>query len=352
VRRIEKTVFISYRRTNSAWALAVFKDLTQHGFDVFFDYTGIASGDFEQVILENIRARAHFIVLLSPSALDRCTEPGDWLRREIEEAIRCDRNIVPLMLEGFDFGAPKIVSQLTGELASLKRYNGLSVPMEYFDAAMGKLRDKFLNVPLEALDRLPSEVARTATNLQQIEAIASPQVRETELKAQEWFERGCAADDLNEQDRCYSEAIQLKPDYADAYCNRGLVRRKKNDLEGALQDLDEAIRLTPDDAVFYINRGAMRYSAKHDLDGALRDLDEAIRLRSDSAKFYTMRGIVRRAKGDQEGALRDLTEVIRLEPDNGLNYHPRMLAHWDKGNYFKAAMDFASLCWHNWYKEV
>ena len=88
--RIEKTVFISYRRTNAPWALAVYQDLTYHGYDAFFDCLGIVSGDFESIILENIRARAHFLVLLTPSALERCTDPGDWLRREIET-----RNIVP-----------------------------------------------------------------------------------------------------------------------------------------------------------------------------------------------------------------------------------------------------------------
>jgi len=121
--RIEKTVFLSYRRTNFPWALAIFQDLTQHGYDVFFDFTTIASGDFESVILENIRARAHFLVLLTPSALERCGEPEDWLRREIETALSIQRNIVPLTLEGFDFGSPGIDSQLTGPLAALKRYN-------------------------------------------------------------------------------------------------------------------------------------------------------------------------------------------------------------------------------------
>ena len=43
--RVEKTVFISYRRRNVAWALAVYQHLTQHGYDVFFDYTGIPSGE-------------------------------------------------------------------------------------------------------------------------------------------------------------------------------------------------------------------------------------------------------------------------------------------------------------------
>ena len=85
--RIEKTVFLSYRRTNIPWALAIFQNLTHHGYDVFFDYNGIASGDFERVILGNINARAHFLVLLTPSALERCGDPADWLRREIETAL-------------------------------------------------------------------------------------------------------------------------------------------------------------------------------------------------------------------------------------------------------------------------
>jgi TIR domain len=66
--RIEKTVFVSYRRTDEFAALAIFQDLTQHGYDVFIDYDGIASGNFEAVILENIRARTHFLVLLTLDA--------------------------------------------------------------------------------------------------------------------------------------------------------------------------------------------------------------------------------------------------------------------------------------------
>ena len=41
----------------------------------------------------------------------------------------------------------------------------------------------------------------------------------------------------------YSEAIRLKPDYADAFNNRSLVRRAKGDLRGAVEDSKEATRL-------------------------------------------------------------------------------------------------------------
>jgi hypothetical protein len=83
----------------------MFQNLTQNGYDAFFDFRGIASGGFEEVILENIKARAHFVVLLTPSALERCSDPADLFRREIETALINKRNIVPIMLEGFEFGA-------------------------------------------------------------------------------------------------------------------------------------------------------------------------------------------------------------------------------------------------------
>jgi hypothetical protein len=149
--RIEKTVFISYRRRDEPWALAVFADLTHHGYDVFIDYDGIGSGSFETAILENIKARAHFLVLLTPTALERSDDPKDWMRREIEAAVDSQRNIVPLMLAGFNFGIPASKNQLAGKLAALPKYNGLPIPEGYFAQAMERLRNKFLNVPGDAI---------------------------------------------------------------------------------------------------------------------------------------------------------------------------------------------------------
>jgi tetratricopeptide (TPR) repeat protein len=337
--RIEKTVFISYRRTNVPWALAIFQNLTQHGYDVFFDYSGIASGDFEQVILGNIMARAHFLVLLTPSALERCGEPGDWLRREIETALESKRNIVPLMLEGFDFGSPKIASQLTGKLAALKRYNGLSIPPEYFLEAMGRLRDRFLNVPLTAVLHPASPAAQVAATEQKAVADAAPPVQEKELTAQQWFERGLGAADIDEKLRCYSEAIRLKPDFAEAFNIRGFVRQSKGDLEGALKDYNEAIRLEPDSAEAFINRGFARYR-KGDLEGAIKDYDEVIRLEPDFAGAFCNRGVARSDKGDLEGAILDYNEAIRLRPDDAGTFNFRGNARYDKGDLEGALKDY------------
>src|ERR1700722_13420275 len=337
--RVEKTVFISYRRTNIPWALAVFQNLTQHGYDVFIDFSGIASGDFETVILGNIKARAHFLVLLTPSALEHCDDPADWLRREIETALANQRNTVPLMLEGFDFGTPKIASQLTGALAALKHYNGLSTPPEYFMEAMGRLRDKFLNVPLNAVLHPASRSVQRAATEQKVAAGAAPAVREDELTAQQWFERGLAAAEVDEQLRFYTEAIRLKPDYVAAYNNRGNARGDKGDVEGALQDFGEAIRLQPNFALAYNNRGAVRYNVG-DVGGALEDYSRAIQLRPEFAIAYSNRGEGRLFEGDAETAIQDCNEDIRLRPDLAEAYYNRGNALRAKGDIEGAQQDY------------
>jgi tetratricopeptide (TPR) repeat protein len=337
--RIEKTVFLSYRRTNIPWALAIFQNLTQHGFDVFFDYNGIASGDFERVILGNITARAHFLVLLTPSALERCDDPADWLRREIETALASQRNTVPLMLEGFDFGTPRIASQLTGTLAPLKGYNGLSIPPEYFMEAMGRLRSRYLNVPLTGVLHPASLSAQRAATEQKAAANAAPAVQEEELTAQQWFERGFAAADVDEQLHFYTEAIRLQPFNVGAFISRGNARRDKGDVEGALQDYNEAVRVKPDWADAFVGRGLARY-VKGDVEGALQDSTEAIRLKPDLALAFVGRGLALYDKGDVEGALQDSTEAIRLKPDLDAAFFNRGNAHRAKGDREAALQDY------------
>jgi tetratricopeptide (TPR) repeat protein len=338
--RIDKTVFISYRRTNISWALAIFQNLHQNGYDVFFDYNGIGSGDFEQVILGNITSRAHFLVLLTPSALEKCDEPEDWLRREIETALESKRNIVPLMLDAFDFGAPKISSQLTGKLAALKRYNGMSVPPEYFEAAMDRLRMQFLNKNPGAVLHPPSIPAQEGATAQRIAAEAAPAVEKEELTAEQWFEQAYAATEPAEQIRLYTEALRLKPDFATAFYNRGIAHRRLRDQDAAIRDSTEAIRLMPSRADAFMSRGIARW-IQRDLDGAIRDYDETIRLKPDDATAFNNRGVARRSKGDLDGAIQDCDEAIRLKPDYATAFQNRALARQAKGDAEGAKLDLA-----------
>jgi tetratricopeptide (TPR) repeat protein len=335
--RVEKTVFLSYRRTNVPWALAIFQNLTQHGYDVFIDFNGVGPGDFESVILGNTTARAHFLVLLTPSALEHCNEPGDWLRREIETALDSKRNTIPLMMEGFDFGTPKIASQLTGKLAALKHYNGLSIPPEYFMEAMEKLRNKFLNVPLAAIMHPASRSAQQAATEQKAAAGAAPPVKEKELTAQQWFERGIVAAEMDEKFRLFSEAIRLKPDYVEALQNRSQARKAQGDLDGAAKDLEEAIRLNNEHRAVLELAG--RGLETGDFDEVLRLFDEAIGFKPGSSTALWARGIVRQAKGDVDGAIEDLNGAIQIDPGYARAFYVRSLLRREKGDLEGAQRD-------------
>src|SRR5262245_55174010 len=143
------TVFLSYRRNVSSFiARAVFQHLRQHGYDVFMDVESIDSGQFETIILTQIAARTHFLVILTQGTLEGCQEPHDWLRREIEYALDRGRNVVPILVNDFHFDA-NTDAYLTGRLHDLPSYNGLPLPQNFFDAAMERLRTRFLKLPAQ-----------------------------------------------------------------------------------------------------------------------------------------------------------------------------------------------------------
>jgi tetratricopeptide (TPR) repeat protein len=114
----------------------------------------------------------------------------------------------------------------------------------------------------------------------------------------------------------YDQAIKLKPDYADAYNNRGVARRDLGDNKGAIADYDQAIKLKPDYAFAYSNRGIAR-RALGDNKGAIADYDQAIKLKPDYAFAYNNRGNARRALGDNKGAIADYQKAADLYKQQG-----------------------------------
>lgn len=317
-----KTVFISYRRSVSAFiARAVFMDLRQHGYDVFMDVESIDAGAFERIILNQIAARAHFVVILSPGSLERCIEPGDWLRREIEAAIELQRNIVPVLANGFTFVGKD--AYLTGDLRQLAGYNALNMPHEYFEAAMERLRTRFLRQtslikPADAHDQptVERKIKRTAT-------LPAPTV--AQLSAEGHYDRAHEQYHRGEMEAAiadYTAAIQLYPEYDAALSSRGLARSAIGDLAGALTDANEAIRLNPSEANHYGIRAFLRGS-QGDVAGALADADEAVRLSPNDAEMYGIRAVARQLTDNLDGAWDDANEAIRLNARVAEFYHIR-----------------------------
>lgn len=101
----------------------------------------------------------------------------------------------------------------------------------------------------------------------------------------------------------YTKAIEINPNYANAYYNRGIAKKNLEDYYGAIADFSEAIELDPDDAAAYYNRGFAKYYLE-DYYGAIKDYTRAIELDPDLAAVaaaYNNRGNAKSELKDHYG---------------------------------------------------
>lgn len=75
----------------------------------------------------------------------------------------------------------------------------------------------------------------------------------------------------------YARAVELKPDYDDAYIKRGIAYGDKGEYDRETADHTKAIELRPEEAEAYCGRG-FAYGQKGDFDRARRDFKKAVEL--------------------------------------------------------------------------
>jgi tetratricopeptide (TPR) repeat protein len=306
-----KSVFISYRRDLSKYlARAIFMDLREHGYDTFLDVETIDSGDWETFILNQIAARTHFLLILTPGTLDRCLDPQDMVRREIEHAIRLGRNVIPMLVDEFKFATAQ--PYLVGRLSALPQFNAMRLPDDYFDEAMHRLRSRFLKPPVyhPAIQSV-TPVEETQADALIDQASNQPLPTKSELRAEILF-------------------------------YRALEKRKAEDLEGAIADYTEAIRLDPTFASAYNNRGAT-WSKMGVYDEAIADFNTLIRMEPQNSDAYYNRGFNRASKGDLTGAISDYSQALRLNPGDEDSLVNRAETYYQLRQYAKAFADFVQL---------
>lgn len=310
---VQNTIFISYRRQPASFiARAVFQDLRAHGYDVFLDVESINNGQFDSIILNQIAARAHFVLILTPGTLERCGEPGDWLRREIEEAMRLERNIIPLLVNQFEMSAAQ--PYLTGQLADLGRFNAVNVPHDYFEAAMDKLRTRFLSQPVEVTLHAAPSTDISVVEQKLSDAVAAPSPTEVELSAEEFFQLGQTRflqKDFGGADSAFSEALRLKPDYGFAYAARSAARQANGDLAAAMADMDEALTHDPHNPDVYFQRADI-YREQQNFAQAEADYSETLRLNPNHVFAYLMRAFIHDNHGKHPEALHDYQQFLAL----------------------------------------
>ena len=125
---------------------------------------------------------------------------------------------------------------------------------------------------------------------------------------------------FNKAIKHYSAALDLNPNYVEAYHARGTVYVFTGKIGYAIRDFSMAIELKPDYWVAYYNRGSLHRSDRR-YEQSLKDFTKVIQLKPNLHTGYFERGEVYRLKGDFDRAIKDFNKAIQFKPDSAITYN-------------------------------
>lgn len=159
--------------------------------------------------------------------------------------------------------------------------------------------------------------------------------------AVEYFEQGVNSSLAYKKIQYFTQAIQLNPDFADAYEKRALHYYFQRKFDKAIQDYTRIIELQPLNINAYLMRGISYYRKEKGsgiraeinnlainlsnqktrersglLEASIRDLSTAIKMNPQLAAAYSYRAEAFRLKGMTDQAMRDATIAIYLQGDD------------------------------------
>jgi tetratricopeptide (TPR) repeat protein len=106
------------------------------------------------------------------------------------------------------------------------------------------------------------------------------------------------------------------PRTAKEFNQRGTSKVQNGDLDGAIADFSQAVQLKRDYAMAYYNRGTV-YASTGNVRAALADYTQVIALKPNSAAARYSRGSLRVNTGDRAGAIADLQQAAALFKQEG-----------------------------------
>lgn len=137
----------------------------------------------------------------------------------------------------------------------------------------------------------------------------------------------------------FSKAIEINPNYVDAYVNRGLAEDDISDYQGAIRDYSKAIELSPNIAEVYSGRGVAKTKLK-DYSGAMQDFNKTVGLNPKYFSVYVCRGFVKSMLSDYQGALQDYNKAIEINPEYAIAYLNRGADKYKHGDKNGACLDW------------
>jgi protein O-mannosyl-transferase len=113
----------------------------------------------------------------------------------------------------------------------------------------------------------------------------------------------------------YQDAVQIKPDYADARNNLGNILLQKGRVEEAITQFQKTLQIKPDNADARYNLG-LSFHQQGRLDEAISQYEKALKIKPDYAKAHYNLGNALLQKGRADEAIAQYQKALDIEPDN------------------------------------
>jgi tetratricopeptide (TPR) repeat protein len=155
----------------------------------------------------------------------------------------------------------------------------------------------------------------------------------------EQFKNTPSDNSLDKASDNYNEAINLKTEDPQVYCNMGSLMGAKGKYDMSLKYYSLALKLDSNDAITYVDR-AITYSAMGKYDLAVKDYRRSAGLNPNSEILIRNIAFTYLNAHQFDSAIYYYTRVIKINPNNSGYFHYRGVAEFDEGNIKPAMNDF------------
>ena len=121
--------------------------------------------------------------------------------------------------------------------------------------------------------------------------------------------------DLDGAIESYEQAINIHPDYAEAYSNLGNVQKQKGEIDTAIESYKQAINCDPSLFVAFYNLGNA-FQLKNDLENAALSFQKALELKPDFSEAHINLGNIQQMRGEETSAIKSFESALKIKPDS------------------------------------
>ena len=185
---------------------------------------------------------------------------------------------------------------------------------------------------------MPVNLIKDRINIEKVTALKDAEIEDYKETAEYWFGLGyyLLEAGLNKESiEAFKQAIRIKPDYANAHYNLGVVYGKSVMYKESIEAFKQAIRIKPDDAEAHLGLG-VAYGELGMYKEAVEAFKQAIMIKPDYADAHYNLGTIYGKSGMYTKAIEAFKQAIMIKPDLAEAHMSLGLAYASLGMYKEA----------------